>query len=103
MPKSVIFTRSSASSRMFAGFTSRCTMPRPCAQASASSTWPISATADRRREPAGSGEHLAEVAALDVLHREERVALVHGEVIDRDDVRMGAAAGGLRLARKRAR
>ena len=87
----------SASSRMFAGFTSRCTMPRPCAQASASSIWPMIATACGGWKPARLRQHLAEIAAVDIFHRQERIPLVHREVVDRDDVRMRAAAGGLRL------
>ena len=50
-----------------------------------------------RREPAGPGEYLAEVAALDILHCQVGISLVHREVIHGDDVRVGTASGRLRL------
>ncbi len=45
MPKSVIFTWPSGVTRMFAGFTSRCTTPAACATARASAIWSPSSLA----------------------------------------------------------
>ena len=39
MPKSESFTWPSGATRMLEGFTSRCTIPAPCAAASALATW----------------------------------------------------------------
>src|SRR5690348_5637259 len=47
-----------------------------------------------RRESARLGQHLAEVTAVNILHRKEWIALVHGEIVDRDDIRVCTAAGG---------
>ena len=47
----------------------------------------------------GSGvERLAQARAMDELHGDEGLALVQGEVVDRHDVGMGAARGGLGFA-----
>ena len=51
-----------------------------------------------RLEPLAPLEVLPEVAPGHVLHRDERRAVVLVEVVDRDDVRMIEASGGLRLA-----
>jgi len=45
MPKSMIFTRPSASTMMLPGFTSRCTTPASCAKASPSATRAVISTA----------------------------------------------------------
>ena len=59
MPKSAIFTRPSASSITFPGFTSRWTIPRSCAWSSARATSaPIAAASSGQRpglEPVGEG------------------------------------------------
>jgi hypothetical protein len=57
---------------MFAGLTSRCTRPSPCALSSASPT-------------------------LDVLHGEEEHVALLARRVDRDDVRVLEARGQLRL------
>ena len=43
-------------------------------------------------------DHLAHAHAVDELHGQERLSFVHGVVVDRDDVGMGASRGGLGLA-----
>jgi hypothetical protein len=52
---------------------------------------------DRRGEPADSLQRLTEAFAIDIFHRQERVALVHREIVQRDDVRVAATAGGAGL------
>jgi hypothetical protein len=51
-----------------------------------------------RLERADACQCLAEAGALDVLHREVRITLADGEIVDRDDISVGAATGGLCLA-----
>ncbi len=96
MPKSVTRARPSASTRTLWGFRSRWTIPRACANRT-----PVEDLADDldrlgRREAAL--DQVLERGALHVLHRDEVAALVLAAVIDRDDVRVLEAGGGLRLA-----
>ena len=69
----------------------------PCAQASASSTWPITPTASADAKRPGLRQHLAEIAASTYSIARNGLPLVHREVIDRDDVRMRAATRGASL------
>src|SRR5829696_4385583 len=79
MPKSVTSARPvPASSMMLSGFTSRWTMPRPCAYARGL----------RRRERTARPETLAERLALDVAHDEEDEAARFADAVDGDDVRV---------------
>ena len=45
----------------------------------------------------GGIERLAQTGAIDEFHRDERLSLMKGKVIDRDDVGMGTAGGRLGL------
>ena len=97
IPKSEIFTPPSAVTITFSGFMSRWTIPRLPAcwspASSPSSTPAICANvifADERPQR----------AALDVLHRDVRRALVLEVVVDGDDVRVAERPGHPRLAQE---
>ena len=84
MPKSVTFTAAVAVSMMLAGLMSRCTMPIACAAAERRQHLLdhdrlASAGGIRALRPRASAER----HAVDELHRQERIALVQGEIVDR--------------------
>jgi len=77
-------------------------MPRPCAW------WTGAASVSTRRAAGAIGlrraaQALGEAAALDVLHREVRLAVQLADVVDVDDVRVAQAGDGLGSWRKRSR
>ena len=88
MPKSDSFTWPSGATRMLDGFTSRCTIPAPCAAASASATWARIGAASSGVQPAALADQLGEVGALDVLHDQPLLVAswLVDEVEDRDHV-----------------
>ena len=96
-PKSRTFARPDAVTMMFAGFTSRCVMPRCCAAASASATSiPI-----RSRRSSGTpprGIDLAQRLAVHQLHRQQQPSVVLLDGVDGDDAGMIERGDGLRLA-----
>ena len=81
-PKSVTWGWPSASTRIFAGFRSRCRMPRMCAwwTASAVSASRVAATLGLSLNV---GELLGEVAALDQFHAEKLLAVVLAHFVNR--------------------
>ena len=93
-PKSATLTRPSSVRMTFSGFTSRCTMPAACAAASASSVGSTTSSASPGREHAELAEHLAQAAALQVLHGEVEQPVVLALVEDGDDT-------GVRQPRRR--
>ena len=99
-PKSERYARSSAPTRMFAGFTSRWTSPRACAASSADAIWPRMRERAPQRQPALADEQRLEVAALDAGHRDVEEAVVLAGVVDRDDAGMVERGGELRLAQE---
>ena len=87
-PKSVIRIRPPPSSMMFAGFRSRCTTPRSCAAARPAQIWRASSIARSCGKAADAPEQRRQILAVDVLHRQERVAFELADVVDAADVRM---------------
>ena len=100
IPKSVIFTVPSGVMMMFAGFTSRWTIP--CAVRVVEGLRDLR---DDLRDPV-VGEplllpnDLLEVLPLDVLHGDEGRLFFLADVVDRDDVGVRERAGGLCLAQE---
>ena len=88
-----------SSTRTFDGFTSRWTIPRRCACASASSTWAAASTASRSLSRAGA-QRLAQRAAVDVLVGDVDVAAVAAEVVGADAALVAEPRRGLHLARR---
>src|SRR6185436_12963733 len=85
IPKSTSFASSPEPTRMFSGFTSRCTTPARCACVSAAAESPPTS-------------HDTQGLPLDQLGDEERSLPVGGELIEGRDVAVGESGDGLRLA-----
>ena len=85
---------------MLSGFTSRCTMPRPCAYASAQATSRSTRVASAGGQGTARAEPLAERLALHVAHDEEDEAARLADAMDRDDVRVREAGRRARLAQE---
>ena len=83
---------------MLAGLMSRWTTPCACACSSASSSWSMMRTMSCIWKRSLASQDVLQLAALHELHRDVGRAGVLAEVVDRDDVGMREAAGGLRLA-----
>ena len=98
MPKSVSLAVPSAVTRMFDGFTSRCTMPASCAAVSASATWARRRAASPGRRPPPSVDELGEVGADHVLHDQPLLLALADEVEDGHDVRVVEPGRESRLA-----
>ena len=101
MPKSESFTCPSEATRMLDGFTSRCTMPAPCAAASALAVWARIGAASSGVSRPRCADQVGQVGALDVLHDQPLLALPVGlvdEVEDRDHVGVVELGGELGLA-----
>ena len=96
MPKSMIFTRPSASTMMLPGFTSRWTTPRSCAAASASATCAAISTASEGGERAAA-DQVAQLPPVEQLHGHEGDVALAAHVVDRDDGGVADAAGRARL------
>ena len=97
IPKSLTWTLSPPSSSRFAGFTSRCTIPRAWAASSAPAVSESQLIARGRMERAGA-QPVVHGAALEELHDDERRAVVLPDVEDRDDVPLARELrGGERL------
>ena len=73
---------------MFAGLRSRWTTPRSCAAASPAQICRASSIARSCGEAADAAEQRREILAVDVFHRQERVALEFADVVHAADVRM---------------
>jgi hypothetical protein len=101
IPKSVTSARPvPASSRMLSGFTSRWTMPRPCAYASAHATSRSTRVRVGGRERPAGAQPLAQRLAFHVAHHEEDEPAPLAHAVDGDDVRVREAGGGARLAQE---
>ncbi len=82
---------------MFAGLMSRCTIPRACAVSSASAICdPSSSSVVELERP--RPETVPQRLALEQFHRDEGLALVLVDVVDRADVGVLERGGGPRLA-----
>ena len=81
MPKSSSRGSPSAVTRMLDGLTSRWTICRSCACASASHTWTKSESRDSTLEPVADAV-LGDRLALDVLHREVRQAVLGDAAVE---------------------
>ena len=95
-PKSSTLACPRAVTKMFAGFTSRCTMPLPCAASSASATWRPRSRISSVLKPPGR-DAVLQGLSLQALHDDEGLPLVLADVVDRADVGMVQGRGGLRL------
>ena len=98
MPKSVSSTRPSGVTRMLPGFTSRCTKPARWAASSAAGDARADVDRQLRAQPGLDVEQLAQALAVDELHHDGLAAALGEHVVDGDDVRMGEASDGDRLA-----
>ena len=97
MPKSLSLAAPFAI-RMLLGFTSRWTIPWPCASTSASAVWPSSVAASVASSGPVGPDALAERLAVDVLHHQPADVVLVDEVEDRDHVRVVQRGGQAGLA-----
>ena len=97
-PKSRIFTRPSAQTKTFSGFRSRCAMPLLVRGRQA-----VARSGRRSRSPCAGGngapaQALPQRLADEQLQHGVRHAVLHAEVVDREDVRMRQRRDGPRFA-----
>ena len=76
------------SSMMFAGFRSRCSTPRSCAAARPAQICRAISMRLVLRQPADAAQQRRQILAVDVLHREEELAVELADVVDAADVRV---------------
>ena len=101
MPKSPSLSTPSRRRRRFCGFTSRCTRPGVVrgGERRGRSGCRALPTSSARQRPAARDE-LGERLAVDVLHRDERAAVVLADVVDAHDVRVREPRGEACLAQE---
>ena len=87
-PKSITRTWPAPSSMTFAGFRSRCSTPRSCAAARPAHSCRAMLERLVFGQASDAAQRRGEILAVDVLHREEELAVDFADVVHAADVRM---------------